>query len=217
MMVPDDVRSAVARDLRPVRPLAVPERRVLSLMPIAVAVLLAAPMLLGLRLDAARLGWALTWGLSILEVALGGCLVAAALREAIPGRALSPGSLMGAFSLAATAPFVITVATFAASPTRIDPHAAGFVAAICFGLTIVTALPALLCSAFLVARAYPLRPAVAGALYGFGSGLMADAGWRMFCHYSGPGHVVPAHIGGVVAVAVLGSLLGLLGARQSAR
>ena len=42
-------------------------------------------------------------------------------------------------------------------------------------------------------RAFPLRPRIAGALYGLGAGLMADAGWRLFCHFSNPAHVFGAH------------------------
>lgn len=47
----------------------------------------------------------------------------------------------------------------------------------------------------LAARAYPTRPVVAGALLGLGAGLMANAGWRLFCHFSEPAHVLSAHVG----------------------
>ena len=78
---------------------------------------------------------------------------------------------------------------------------------ICFAGTLAGALPPLLVSAWLVARAFPLRPAVAGALYGLGSGLMADAGWRLFCHFSDPAHVFGAHIAAVAVSAALGAQL----------
>jgi hypothetical protein len=60
----------------------------------------------------------------------------------------------------------------------------------------------------LVARAFPLRPRLAGALYGIGAGLIADAGWRLFCHFSDPVHVFGAHTLGiavVVLIAIVGS------------
>jgi len=47
----------------------------------------------------------------------------------------------------------------------------------------------------LAARAYPTRPVVAGALLGVGAGLMANAGWRLFRHFSEPAHVLSAHVG----------------------
>ena len=67
-------------------------------------------------------------------------------------------------------------------------------ACICFGGSAATALPVVALASILAARAYPTRPAIAGALLGLGAGLMADAGWRMFCHFSEPAHVLSAHL-----------------------
>ena len=47
-------------------------------------------------------------------------------------------------------------------------------------------MPALIVAALLAARAFPLRPGVAGALYGLGCGLIADAGLRLYCEYTAP-------------------------------
>ncbi|HUQ88064.1 MAG TPA: NrsF family protein, partial [Vicinamibacterales bacterium] len=58
----------------------------------------------------------------------------------------------------------------------------------------------------LAARAYPTRPAIAGALLGLGAGLMADAGWRIFCHFSEPAHVLSAHLAAVLMSTLIGSL-----------
>ena len=52
-----------------------------------------------------------------------------------------------------------------------------------------------------------MRPATTGAMLGAGAGLMADAGWRMFCHFTEPSHVLSAHLGGVFASVVIGVLL----------
>ena len=46
------------------------------------------------------------------------------------------------------------------------------------------------------------RPA--GCYLGVGAGVMADAGWRMFCHFSEPAHVLSAHLGGVAVAAIAG-------------
>jgi hypothetical protein len=72
---------------------------------------------------------------------------------------------------------------------------------------LVSALPALALAAWLVGRAYPLRPLVAGALYGAGAGLLADAGWRLFCHFSDPAHVFAAHTLAVCVTSAAGALL----------
>jgi hypothetical protein len=78
---------------------------------------------------------------------------------------------------------------------------------VCVAGTVLSALPALAISGFLVARAFPLRPRLAGALYGVGAGLMADAGWRLFCHFSDPRHVFGAHMLGVVVCAGAGIVM----------
>jgi hypothetical protein len=71
----------------------------------------------------------------------------------------------------------------------------------------VSSLPVVALASILAARAYPTRPLLAGALLGLGGGLMADAGWRLFCHFSEPAHVLAAHLGGVLVATALGSLL----------
>ena len=71
----------------------------------------------------------------------------------------------------------------------------------------MSALPAVVLANILAARAYPTRPRFAGALLGLGAGLMADAGWRLFCHYSEPAHVLSAHLGGVVVSMLIGVAL----------
>ncbi|HET7218719.1 MAG TPA: NrsF family protein, partial [Vicinamibacterales bacterium] len=87
--LPPALRAAIARDLRPVAPLPAPARRVLSVVPVAVAVVVATLAIFGLRRDAPRLGFGLTWIASSLQLCLGLALTMAALREAVPGTALS--------------------------------------------------------------------------------------------------------------------------------
>ena len=135
---------------------------------------------------------------------LGLVLIAAALREAVPGTTLTRRALGTAFATVPIAIATITWATWIVSPTRIAPWAALYVWRICFGATILTALPALALSGWLVARAFPLRPRFAGALYGLGAGLLADAGWRLFCHFSDPAHVFGAHTAAIGVTCVLG-------------
>jgi hypothetical protein len=202
--VPPALREVVARDLRPVRPLPTPMARAMWLAPLAVLLLVASVIAFGLRRDSPALGAVLTWGASSLQMLIGMGLIAAALREAVPGTTLTRRALGSAFATALIAVITITWATWAASPARIAPWAVASVWRICFGATILTALPALAVSAWLVARAFPLRPRFAGALYGLGAGLLADAGWRLFCHFSDPAHVFGAHTAAIGVTCVLG-------------
>jgi hypothetical protein len=214
--VPGELRALIARDLHPLAPLAPPARRSLALVPVAVALLFAAIAIFGLRRDASRMGLLLTWGASTLQMTLGLALVVAALREAVPGTTL-PRRVAGvAFGSAVIAVVAITFLTWTTSPTTIAPGFVTYVWGICLTGTIVSALPVLAVAGWLAARAFPLRPRLAGALYGVGAGLIADSGWRLFCHFSHPAHVLGAHTMGIVVTGLLGMISAtlLVGSRR---
>ena len=212
--LPDSLRAAIAADLRPIRPLPSPQRRALALAPVAVVLLAAAPAVFWLRLDAAALGgWAL-WGLSAAQAAAGVLLVGAALAEAVPGRQRTPGGILAL--LGAGVLLVVAVTAISASLSIVPLRAPLVVGAMCFTGSLVSALPVVALAGLMAARAYPVRRAVAGALYGLGAGLMADAGWRLFCEFGAPSHVLVAHLGAVLAAAGLGSGLAVLLGRRRA-
>jgi hypothetical protein len=204
--IPAALRAAVARDLRPVRPLARPLARLVWVVPVAIAVVAATVAVFGVRRDAPQLGMALTWIASGLQLVLGLALVAAALRESVPGTTLSRRAIGLVLGTGVIATVTMTFMTWMVSPTRIAPEFVRYVWSVCVAGTIAAALPVLAVSGWLAARAFPLRPRIAGALYGLGAGLVADAGWRLFCHFSDPVHVLGAHtlaVAVVVAVAAL--------------
>jgi hypothetical protein len=201
------LRAKISRNLRPVAPLARPLTRTLWLVPLALLLLVAAVVMFGLRRDAPALGLGLTWIASTLQAILGLALVAASLREAVPGTTLSRRIVGATFGTALVAVIAITWLTWSASRTTIASGFVAYVWRVCVAGTIATALPALAVSGWLVARAFPLRPALAGALYGVGAGLMADAGWRLFCHFSDPVHVIAAHVLAVATVGILGVIV----------
>jgi len=101
------------------------------------------------------------------------------------------------------------IAIIAAALRESVPHSAVAVGVACFRTSAVAALPALIASAILSARAFPLRPVVAGALYGLGCGLIADAGLRLWCEFSAPSHVLSAHVGAIVLCMLLGAFVSL--------
>lgn len=205
-MIPEALRAAVACDLRPVTPLPRPSARVLWVLPVAIAVVMATVAIFGLRRDARQLGPALTWLASTLQLALGLALVAAALRESVPGTTLPRRAISLVLATGIVATVTITFVTWLASPTRIAPGFGRYVWSVCVAGTITAALPVLAVSGWLSARAFPLRPRIAGAIYGVGAGLVADAGWRLFCHFSDPLHVLGAHTLGVAIVAALAAV-----------
>ena len=205
--VPAAVKAAVKADLRPVRPLPSPARRALRLVPLVALTLVAASSVFAFRRDAGTLGWILTWGASATQAVLALCLIALALHDAIPGRTLTRSAVWLATGSTLGFSLVATLRTWDLSPTMIVPEIVGWVGRICFVGTVVSALPLLAVAVLLASRAMVVRPWSSGALYGLGAGLGADAGWRLFCHYSDPLHVLATHTGGVLVAALLGVLI----------
>jgi hypothetical protein len=181
--------------------------RALALAPLALASVVAVPSYYFFRPDLADLGIARAWGLSLLESAGGLAIVGLALRESIPGRALSRATVAAAIAGGLALPVVVyllTARTFDIGPS---PRALPVVSAICFRTAAAAAIPALIASTVLVARAFPLRPGITGALYGLGCGVIADAGLRLFCEFTIPVHVITAHGGAVVASMLAGAII----------
>jgi hypothetical protein len=207
---PPKLRDAIERDLKPARPLARPSRRALMLVPIAVAVVVGIPAWHAFRPDMPVIGFLRAWGFSIGQAVAGLMVVFVALREAIPGRSLSRTAIALTLLLGIALPGIIlllTTSTFTIGPESGDAFVEGLA---CFRVSALASLPALLFAAVLVARAYPLHAMTAGALYGLGAGLMSDAGLRLYCGYSTPGHVVFGHIGAVAAVAIAGAAVAMV-------
>jgi hypothetical protein len=202
--VPAALAAAVRSTMRPVRPLPSPGRRVLWLTPLVALALIAASRVFSFRADAVALGWSLTWGVSLLESSIALILIAVALRDAVPGRTLHASSVFLIIGAAIGLTAMITLGTWSASPTVIERLSPVWVGEVCFIGTIVTALPLLVAAFVFAARAFVVRPWSSGALYGLGAGIGADAGWRLFCHFSDPMHVFPTHIGAIVVVMLLG-------------
>jgi hypothetical protein len=201
----EQLKSAIAASLSPVRPLPRPSRRLLPIVPLALLLLAAAPVVFQFR-DLAALGWTWSWGASALQVAIGLAVIAVALSHAVPGRAWPAWTLVASGAAVLLLFFTVTYGTWMASPIAL---ARGWwtIGAICALSSAISALPIVVLAAALVVRAFPLHPTATGAIAGFGAGLIGDAGWRLFCHYSEPAHVLAAHFGGVLLAAAVGALL----------
>jgi hypothetical protein len=204
--LPADLRERLAADYRPVRALPPPLVRALWVLPVAMVALFAAPVAFNVRSDARSLGWIGVWGLSFAQTMIGLAVVAAAMRESVPGRAWSRRAIGSWLVMPVAAVIAITFLSWFASPVLLRRQWWD-VAGVCFAGSAATALPIVALSSILASRAYPTRPALAGLLLGLGAGLIADAGWRIFCHFSEPAHVLSSHLAAVIVSAAVGSLL----------
>ncbi|MBY0493742.1 MAG: DUF1109 domain-containing protein [Cyanobacteria bacterium] len=208
MSTPAELRARLAADYQPIRALRSPWMRALAVVPIAIVALTGAQFAFNVRPDAPNLGWLGVWGLSIAQSLLGVIVVGAALRESIPGRDWSSGAIAMWLSIPIATIVAVTVVSWQASPVFLREDW-WLVAGVCFAGSAATALPVVAFASILAARAYPTRPAVAGALFGLGAGLIADAGWRIFCHFSEPSHVLSAHLAAVIMSTIIGALAAL--------
>ena len=147
------------------------------------------------------------WGFSIGQAVAGLAIVGAALRETIPGRSLSRSVVAAIVACGLAIPAALLALTAASFDVGPGPGRDLVDGIGCFRTSAIAALPALMVAAFLAARAFPVRPSVAGALYGLGGGLIADAGLRLYCEFSQPAHVILAHGGAIAASIVAGVVL----------
>jgi hypothetical protein len=154
----------------------------------------------------AVIGFVKAWGFSFGQALAGLVIVGVALRESIPGRALSRGAVVATVAAGLAIPFVLLAVTASAFNVGPEQGRAWEEGVGCFRVSAVSAIPALIAAAFLAARALPTRPALAGALYGLGCGLVADAGLRLFCEYTVPSHVLFGHGGAIVGAMVFGAV-----------
>jgi len=205
--LPDSLRSAVAADIRPVKPLAAPWLRVLWAVPIAVALLLTVFLYFGLRSDFEAMSVLLSWVPLVLEVAFGLAILTIALHEAIPGRRLPREVVYGVCLTALALHLAVNIAIWLRDPMGWEDSFA--ISWMCLRYEFLLGVPFLVVVTWMAARALPMRPSVIGALAGVGSGFIADASWRMHCPVSVPSHFITSHLGGIVVLGLAGWLVGV--------
>jgi hypothetical protein len=217
MTSPRPLRDAIERDLKPAPPLRPPSTRALALVPIAAAILVGLPLTHAFRPDIPIVGFVRTWGFSIAQTIGGLVVIALALRESVPGRALSSGTVGTTVVCGLALPMFLVVLTSSRFDIGPGPGLGLAEGLACFKTSAMAAVPAIILAAILAARAFPLRPGIAGALYGLGAGLIADAGLRLYCDYSLPSHVLFAHGGAVGASMIAGAFVATVAARPRSR
>ena len=213
--VPDELRAAIAAEMREVRPLPSEPRRLLWVALCAAAIVPAVLLLAGLRSNAGALGPILLWGATAAQVVAGLAIVGLALREAIPGEGASGGTKATALLVGGGLQVIASLG----SSLRLGglPTAPFWHGETCAAFEVGIAVPTLAVTLLLVARAYAVRPRWAGVLGGAGVGLIADGIWRLVCTHSDLAHLFVWHTGAVVLVALIGLAAGALTASQRAR
>ena len=203
-------RDAIVSDLAPVRPLSKPSRRVWLLGPIGLMLAATAPFVNGIRGDLLPFAPLLTWGATGLQTMLGLWLLALGFREAVPGRNVSARSLASATVLTVMLVSAITLLTNAASATVVPPGDELRDWIECVVWPALIGAPFMVIATLMAARAFPTRPAIAGALCGLSAGVLSDAGWRLSCWISDPVHLAESHALAILTLTAAGSLVATL-------
>jgi hypothetical protein len=202
--------GAVRGSLRPVRPYLSPSVRALALLPVGIVLLVGIPAFWSPRPNLALLGGFAAWGLSALQMLVGLSVVGLALREAVPGRELSRRTLVALVVVSALLFVALTLTSEWLAPVALRRRVWVIEAIGCFRMAATWGVPALAIAGWLTVRASPTRPLVASAACGLGTGLMADAGMRLFCGVSTVSHVLVGHGAAILLLIVLGALAGFV-------
>lgn len=208
LSMPDSLRQAVAADIEPVRPLPAPWLRVLWAVPLAVVIAATTLLYFGMRPDFQGLDDVLTWVPVLLQAALGLAVLTLALHETVPGMRIARSVVFGVCVAALAVHLAANIILWLRDPMGYGDFLSSFWA--CFRYELMLGVPFLALITYLAAKALPVRPSVIGALAGIGAGVVADASWRMICYVSVPSHFLTAHLGGMVALGLIGYLLGLV-------
>lgn len=212
--LPSSLLTAIRSDPRAVRPLWAPSSRMLGVVVVALVAGAVLAALYDFRSDLEQVPRALYALQLALRVALAGALGWLALREASPAevatRSISVPTLVIGLLLLGFLP--LWFALEVDSDLALAPHHW-----ICFRLIVGFALPTAAILAWLVARAYPLRPVFNGALAGAASGLFAEAALFLVCPISDLGHAVVVHGSAVLTLTLGGAAAGALGWRRLSR
>lgn len=200
-------REQILGSLTPVRPLPAPSRRAWMLVPLGLLLAATAPFVNGERGDLGVYAPLLTWGLTALQSLLGLWLLALGFREAVPGRNVSWRALALASGLTLVLVVGITLVTNAVSATVVPPGRAWEYWAECVVWPTIIGAPFMIIATLMAVRAFPTRPAIAGALCGMSAGVLSDAGWRLSCWISEPSHIIGSHGLAILGLAAAGSLL----------
>lgn len=214
---PAALRHRIAQDLRPVRPLLPPAARTALAVPLLAALLVPAPWLLGIRHDVVELGAAWVFGIALLQASLGVALLGLALARAVPRLGRRRWVPAAVIALAAAWLAATVWLGWLRHPTELPVGLELRYWRICFSYSFLFGLPVLALATWLLSRARSFEPVLAGALVGAAAGLSAEAGERIACEVSLPGHLLFSHLLAVAALAGLGALCGLaINARQRA-
>jgi len=208
------LRRAVAADIEPVKPLSPPWVRILWAGPLAVVMAVGTLVAFGLRSDLQGVEVVIAWLPMILQISLGLAVLAIALQETVPGMRVAKPVVYGVCISALALHLAVNIIMWLRDPMGYEDFLTSWWS--CIRYEILLGVPFLAIVTYMAGRALPIRPRYIGLLAGFGSGVIADASWRMVCPVSVPMHFLTAHLGGMLILGATGYLFGVFLERRVA-
>ena len=214
---PEALRAALRRDPGPVRPLLPPAARTIIVLAIALGAGGLLIFLAGVRPDRAALDPRLFWTPAVVRILAGALLILLAMREGVPG---SGSAAIVKYTSLLGAPVLLTLLTdWVASTARGSMETAGYLTQLqgalgCYPSEVLVAIPAILFIAWLLARAYSLRPVFAAMAGATGAGLIADAVLHLTCPMTAMFHTLLIHGSAVASLAAIAAGIGWLAGRR---
>lgn len=209
--MPDSLRKAVTEDLQPVRPLPPVWMRLMMAVAVSATGLTVVVLAfkLNVRPDMGDIPMWLGWGCTAVQLVVGIVLIGMALREAVPGSGVPAGAVKLAVGTGVSMQVLVGVATWMHSPGMPFVAGRGLANGVgCATHDLALGLPALAVTLWLVFRALPLRPSIAGLLGGTGAAVTADAINHLVCPMSDLRHVLVWHTGVIFGLMLIGWLIG---------
>jgi hypothetical protein len=164
---------------------------------------------LSMRPDMDQIPMWLGWGCTAVQLGIGVLLIGLALREAVPGQSVPLPTVATALTVGILMQVLVGIATWMHSPGMAMPSGKGVAMGVgCAMHETALALPALAVTLWLVFRALPLRPSIAGLLGGAGAAVAADAVNHIICPMSDLRHVLVWHTGALLGLMLLGWAVG---------
>jgi hypothetical protein len=198
----------LSSDFKPVRPLAHPRLRALWITPVWLLIVAIVLVVLGLRPDYTRLGPEATWGLSFIQLLA--CLLVfyAMLRSTIPGDSM-PLWILASIGLSGMVIHAgVSWISDQWSPNLAEPGHEWRAGLACLSAIIIFALLPFAFGIVWIRAGLPIQARATGILLGLGSGLAAEAAWRLHCPISSWDHVLVSHSGAVLVAMACGLMFG---------
>lgn len=202
------LREKLSNDFTPVKPLEKAWKRALWIFPISLLFMVLTLAVFHLRSDYMNFHPLMLFGFIFLQIMACYLAITVSLETCIPGSVKSPLVLAAAGLMCPAVFLIASWIAFHASPNRPLPDQGWTVGTACLSVIGLFGLLAMLFGFFLVRAGLPFRAKAIGLLIGLGSGLIAEAAWRLHCPFTSWDHVLIFHGGSVLFLLLAGFAAG---------